>query len=108
MAYDYKFLKVTTSGRLAEVVISNPPINIITTALYMELSELTLELKADPALTVVVFKSADPDFFLAHFDVSAILEFPIDTDAERDPELTAYHAMWRARADDGQGDHCAD
>jgi len=93
MAYDYEFLKTRISGRLAEVTISNPPINIITPALYMELSALTTELKADPDLTVVVFKSADPDFFLAHFDVSAILEFPTDQDAERDPELSAYHAM---------------
>jgi len=93
MAYDYELLKVTQTGRLAEVVISNPPINIITVALYMELSQLTIELKADPSITVVVFKSADPDFFLAHFDVSAILEFPTDVDAERDPELSLYHAM---------------
>ncbi len=93
MAYDYEFLKIDISGRLAEVTISNPPINIITPALYMELAALTLELKADSALTVVVFKSADPDFFLAHFDVSAILEFPTDKDAQKDPELSAYHAM---------------
>jgi len=93
MAYDYEFLKIEISGRLAEVTISNPPINIITPALYMELAALTLELKADPGLTVVVFKSADPDFFLAHFDVSAILEFPTDKAAEKDPELSAYHAM---------------
>jgi len=93
MAYDYELLKVTKTGRLAEVVISNPPINIITVALYMELSQLTIELKEDSSITVVVFKSADPDFFLAHFDVSAILEFPTDVDAERDPELSAYHAM---------------
>ena len=93
MAYDYEFLKVSQSGRLAEVVISNPPINIITIPLYMELSQLTLELKADPSITVVVFKSADPDFFLAHFDVSAILEFPTDTEAQRDPELSLYHGM---------------
>ena len=93
MAYDYEFLKVTQTGRLAEVVISNPPINIITVPLYMELSQLTLELKADDSITVVVFKSADPDFFLAHFDVSAILEFPTDVDAQRDPEQSLYHAM---------------
>ena len=93
MAYDYELLKVVTEGRLAEVTISNPPINIITTQLYMELAALTSELKADPTLTVVVFKSADPDFFLAHFDVGAILEFPIDRDAERDPEPSPYHAM---------------
>ena len=31
------------------------------------------ELSADQELSVVVFKSADPDFFIAHFDVEAIL-----------------------------------
>ena len=93
MAYDYELLNVETQGRLAVVTINNPPINIITLPLYAELSALSAELKADPALTVVVFKSADPDFFIAHFDVEAILGFPTDGDAEPDPELSAYHVM---------------
>jgi len=93
MAYDYEFLKVRISSRLAQVTISNPPINLITLGLYSELVRLTLELKADPSISVVLFKSADPDFFLAHFDVSAILEFPHDEPAQRDAELSAFHAM---------------
>lgn len=93
MAYDYQLLNVQTSGRLATVTISNPPMNLITPALYAELMALSLELKADPALTVVLMKSADPDFFLAHYDVGAILKYPIDTPAEQEPELKAYHAM---------------
>lgn len=93
MAYEYEFLKVEIEGRLAVVTISNPPINIFTPALYMEMSALTIELKADPSLTVVVFKSADPDFFIAHFDVEAILQFPIDKDAEKDQELSEFHLM---------------
>jgi enoyl-CoA hydratase/carnithine racemase len=93
MAYDYQLLNVRIEGRIAWVTVSNPPINIITLPLYAELSALSKELKADPALTVVVLKSADPDFFLAHFDVSAILMFPTDTDAQRDPELNDYHRM---------------
>jgi enoyl-CoA hydratase/carnithine racemase len=93
MAYDYKLLKVQIEGRIAWVTISNPPINVITLPLYAELSALSKELKADPNLTVVVLKSADPDFFLAHFDVSEILRFPTDKPAERDPELNDYHAM---------------
>ena len=93
MAYDYEFLKVNISNRLAQVMISNPPINLITLGLYSELVRLTLELKADPSISVVLFKSADPDFFLAHFDVSAILEFPHDEPAQRDAELSAFHAM---------------
>ena len=93
MAYDYQRLKVRKEGRLATVTVSNPPINIITVELYAELAALSRELKADPDLTVVVLKSADPDFFLAHFDVSAILRFPTDTEAERDSELNEYHLM---------------
>lgn len=93
MAYDYEFLDVEITGRLATVTISNPPINLITLPLASELAALSVELKADPTLTVVLMKSADPDFFLAHFDVGAILDFPIDVDAERDMELTWYHQM---------------
>jgi len=73
--------------------VSNPPINLITLPLYFELMQLSEELAADPDLTVVVMKSADPDFFLAHFDVEAILAFPTDTPAERSPELNDYHRM---------------
>ena len=93
MAYDYNLLDVQIDNRLAVVTISNPPINIITNELYGELAALTVELKNDPDLTVVVFKSADPDFFLAHFDVETILTFPIDQPAAKDAELNPYHAM---------------
>ncbi len=93
MAYDYDLLQVAVDGRLATVTVSNPPINLITLPLYFELMQLSEELAADPDLTVVVMKSADPDFFLAHFDVEAILAFPTDTPAERSPELNDYHRM---------------
>jgi enoyl-CoA hydratase/carnithine racemase len=93
MAYDYELLTVQKRGRVAEVTISNPPINLITRALYAELSGLSEELRDDPEPTVVVVKSADPDFFLAHFDVEAILSFPVDQEPEYSPELNQYHAM---------------
>lgn len=93
MAYEYELLNVEIEGRLATVTVSNPPINLITLPLYAELMALSEELAADPDLTVVVMKSADPDFFLAHFDVEAILMFPTDTPAERSSELNDYHLM---------------
>ncbi len=92
MAYEYQLLNVDIEGRIAWITVDNPPINVITLPLYAELAALSKELKADPSLTVVVLKSADRDFFLAHFDVSAILTFATDTPAERDPELNAFHA----------------
>ncbi len=93
MAYDYELLTVEIEGRLATVTVNNPPINLITMPLAGELARLSEELKADAGITVVLMKSANPDFFLAHFDVAAILEFPTDNDAERDMELSWYHQM---------------
>src|SRR5690606_4247142 len=61
--------------------------------LYQELSALSAELENDPDLAVVVLQSADPEFFLAHFDVEAILAFPTDGEPERQPELNEYHRM---------------
>ena len=93
MAYTYDRLAVEISGRIATVTINNPPINLMNQALYIELLKLSSELKADPALSVVVLKSADPDFFIAHFDVEAILGFPVEGAAERDSELNPFHQM---------------
>lgn len=93
MAYEYEHLTVAVDGRVATVTVDNPPINLITVELFLELSALSRELADDPDLLVVVMKSANPDFFLAHFDVSAILTFPIDSEPARQEQLTDYHAM---------------
>ncbi len=93
MAYKYETLDVAIDGRLAVVTINNPPINVITMSLYMDLIALTQDLESDPDLSVVLFKSADPDFFIAHFDVELILTFPIDEPAEYEKELNDFHKL---------------
>jgi len=93
MAYDFKLLNVAITQNIANITINNPPINILTPALYQELVALVEELQADDALTMVVFKSADPDFFIAHYDVANILQFPTDGDPERSTELNPFHTM---------------
>jgi len=95
MAYDrYNRLRVSSEGRIVTAVVDNPPINLITLELYGELARLSEELAADREALVFVLKSANPDFFLAHFDVSAILSFPTDTPATRENQgENAYHAM---------------
>ena len=93
MKSDFQLLAVEVTSRVATVTIDNPPINIITLALYAELTQLVEELQRDPDLSVVVFKSANPDFFLAHFDVEATLQFPTEGDAERSSEPNPFHLM---------------
>jgi enoyl-CoA hydratase/carnithine racemase len=95
MAYDdYSLIRFEREGRVLTGTVDAPPINIITMALFGELARLSAELAADPEPLVFVLKSADPDFFLAHFDVAAILEFPIDTPPQRaDAADNPWHAM---------------
>jgi enoyl-CoA hydratase/carnithine racemase len=59
------------------VTFDHPPINTITATTVAELAELVGLIEADPDLNVVVFASANPDFYLAHYDV------------EHDPARTA-------------------
>lgn len=49
----------------------HPPINLIDPDTILELQPLLAALEDDPEVRVIVFRSADPDFFLAHWDVLA-------------------------------------
>jgi enoyl-CoA hydratase/carnithine racemase len=58
------------------VTFSNAPINMFVPATIVELGALMNDLEADPSVKVVVFQSANPDFFIAHLDVSKAAERP--------------------------------
>jgi enoyl-CoA hydratase/carnithine racemase len=62
----YKLIEVAARGRIVDVTLHNPPLNLITAELLGELDRLTTELAADPEPVVVVFRSAIPGFFLCH------------------------------------------
>src|SRR6478735_2765874 len=47
----------------------HPPINTITATTVAELAELVGLIEQDPDLNVVVFDTANPDFYLAHHDL---------------------------------------
>jgi enoyl-CoA hydratase/carnithine racemase len=51
------------------VTFDHPPINTITATTVAELMELVDLIEEDADLNVVVFDSANPDFYLAHYDV---------------------------------------
>ena len=58
------------------ITFSNPPINVFLPTTIVELGELMTDLEADPSVKVVVFQSANPDFFIAHLDVAKAAERP--------------------------------
>src|SRR5215468_5261188 len=59
------------------VSFDHPPINTITATTVAELSELVDLVERETELNVIVFESANPDYFLAHYDT------------EHDPAKTA-------------------
>ena len=95
MAYEgYQRLRIAVEGRIVTATIDNPPINLITRELYSELARLAQELEADQTALVFLLKSADPDFFMAHFDVEAILSMPTETPPARAAwDANAWHVM---------------
>jgi enoyl-CoA hydratase/carnithine racemase len=52
------------------VVFDYPPFNILDAILFQGLQDLLARIDASPSLRVVVFESANPEFYLAHFDLT--------------------------------------
>ena len=96
MNYDYPNLTVTVRDGVATVLIDNPPINLMTSGLFRSLAKVSVDLSNDDDVRVVVLRSANPEFFIAHFDVAAILEFPTDGEAVEEPELGGFDRMCEA------------
>ena len=65
----YEQVHLVVDGRVARVTLDNPPVNVLGFRLMTELRELLVDLAADDGIRVVVFDSADRDFFLAHVDM---------------------------------------
>jgi enoyl-CoA hydratase/carnithine racemase len=52
------------------VLFDNPPLNVVDATVFEGLQGLLSRMDARPSLRVVVFESANPEFYLAHFDMT--------------------------------------
>ena len=55
--------------------IAAPPMNLLGPELVRDLVSLIERAEADDAVRVIVFKSADPDYFISHVDLKRIAEY---------------------------------
>jgi enoyl-CoA hydratase/carnithine racemase len=93
MPYEgYHCLKVQTDGGVGFVTIDHPPINLFDVALIQEMDRVGGELEADGEVRVVVFQSANPEFFIAHADVALIQTLPT-TVPPKPTHLGLFHRM---------------
>lgn len=72
----YTALRVQVDRGVAFVTIDHPPVNLLDLVLIQELDRLGRELEGDDDVRVMVLQSADPEFFIAHADVTLIQQLP--------------------------------
>ncbi|MEU6389218.1 enoyl-CoA hydratase/isomerase family protein [Streptomyces sp. NPDC046939] len=71
----YETFRVRPDGGVLSVTFDAPPINLTGPEFVRDLVTLLAELARPDASRVVVFDSADPDFFLPHVDLTRVAEY---------------------------------
>jgi enoyl-CoA hydratase/carnithine racemase len=75
MPADFETLRVRQDGGVLFADIAAPPMNLLGTELVRDLVSLIQRAESDDVCQVIVFASADPDYFIAHVDVTRISEY---------------------------------
>ena len=68
-------VKFEMDGQVAIATFAAPPMNLLGPELVRDLVSLIQWAEGDDAVHVLVFRSADPDYFIPHVDVTRIKEY---------------------------------
>ena len=71
----FETLTVREEGAVLFAEIAAPPMNLLGPELVRDLVSLIQRAEADDAFQVLVFTSADPDYFISHVDLTQITEY---------------------------------
>jgi len=74
-SWTFETLRLDIDGAVLVAEISAPPMNLIGPELVRDLVSLIQRAEADDALKVLVFRSADADYFISHVDVKRIADY---------------------------------
>ena len=75
MTDNLQTLNTLREGAVLFAEIAAPPMNLLGPELVRDLVSLILQAEADDTVKVLVFRSADPDYFVPHVDVNRIKEY---------------------------------
>lgn len=70
----YPSLNIAIERNVAFITIDHPPINLFDDDLLEQFMNLYDELKENREIKVVVFKSADEDFFMPHYNIDRVMK----------------------------------
>ena len=90
---NYTTMGVRVDRGVAFVTLDHGELNLLDLTMLAELDRVGREVEADPAIKVLVFQSANPDFFLAHADLGAISQLPA-VPPPRAEKLGFVHAVF--------------
>lgn len=91
----YRMLRLAPSDkRVLSVVIDAPPLNLIEPELVRELVTLLNDLEADADTRVMVLESADPEYFVAHVDLTKVAEYTAEAAKAGGPEDASLGMLW--------------
>jgi enoyl-CoA hydratase/carnithine racemase len=71
----FETLTIRQEGHVLFVEIAAPPMNLLGPELVRDLVSLIQHAEGDDGIQVLVFRSADPQYFISHVDVTRIAEY---------------------------------
>lgn len=71
----FETISAHKEGGVLFAEIAAPPMNLLGPELVRDLVSLIQQTEVDDSIHVLVFKSADPDYFISHVDVTRIAEY---------------------------------
>jgi enoyl-CoA hydratase/carnithine racemase len=72
---NYETVQVRQEGNVVFADIAAPPMNLLGPELVRDLVSLIQGAEADDTVQVLVFRSADPDYFISHVDITRVGEY---------------------------------
>ncbi len=73
-SFEFTKLRIVRDRGVAIVTIDNPPVNVLDVGMMSEISRFLVSVRGDEETRVIVFDSTDPEFFIAHVDMTLIDE----------------------------------
>ena len=86
---EFKTFTVEVKDAQAWVTFDNPPVNIQDKPMLDDLNNLAEQLEGDRSIKVVVFQSAHPEIFVAHYDIGLLKDMSMEA-VPRDEVETSY------------------
>lgn len=95
MRAPYQTLRVQENDGVLDVVIDAPPMNLIGPELVRDLVGLLDDIHSRQDIRVVVLDTADPEYFIAHVDITKIAEYTAEAAKAGGPDDASLGMLLR-------------